>query len=79
VFRLKSQGNECRAHATRRADGRVRQGSTGPVPARRQRTPRPQMEPSRNRAAHACRVVPRSLPRVPVGPGAARKMNPCAR
>jgi len=28
------------------------------------------MEPSRNGAAHACRVVPRSLPRVPVGPGA---------
>jgi len=78
-FRLKSHVNDCHAHAAKQADGRVRQGSMGPVPARRQRTPRPQMEPSHDGAAHACRVVPRSLPRVPVGPGAARKMKPCAR
>jgi hypothetical protein len=29
------------------------------------------VEPSRNGAAHACRVVPRSLPHPPVGPDAA--------
>ena len=57
-----------RQRAVERADGNVQQGSTGPVPARGQRTPRPQMEPNRNGAAHAYRVVPRSLPRVPVGP-----------
>src|SRR5206468_1763303 len=39
-------------------------GSTGPVPARWSRTPRSQVEPSRNGAADACRVVPRSLPHV---------------
>src|SRR5439155_1496248 len=49
---------------------RVRQGSKGPVPSNRQRTQCPR--PSRNGAAHACRVVPRSLPRAPVGPGAVR-------
>src|SRR5881396_2648736 len=33
VFRLKSHVNDCRARAAQRADGRVRRGSTGPVPA----------------------------------------------
>ena len=47
-----------------------RQGSTGPFPARGRRTQCP--KPSRNGAAHACRVVPRSLPHVPGGSGAAR-------
>src|SRR6266704_3271579 len=51
-------------------DGHVRQGSKGPVPALWLRTPGAQVEPSRNGAADACRVVPRSLPRVPVGPAA---------
>jgi len=60
------------ALAPRRADWRVRQGSKGPVPSNRRRTPRALVEPGRNGAAHACRVVPRSLPRVPVGPGAVR-------
>src|SRR4030095_2708693 len=32
-------------------------GSKGPVPAKRRRTSRFQMEPSRRGAAHACRVV----------------------
>src|SRR2546422_10641653 len=51
-------------------DGHVRQGSKGPVPALWLRTPGAQVGPSRNGAADACRVVPRSLPRVPVGPAA---------
>src|SRR5439155_12150531 len=72
VSRLTSHANDCRARSAQRADGQVRQGSTGPVPARGQRTPRLQVEPSRNRAARACRVVPRSLPHLPVGPGAVR-------
>ncbi len=40
------------------------QGSTGPVPAKRQRTPRTRMEPSRRGAANARRVVRRPLPRL---------------
>ena len=39
-------------------DGRVRQGSKGLVPAYRPRTPRAWMEPSLDRVADACRVVP---------------------
>src|SRR3989442_616917 len=45
----------------------ARQGSKRPVPANWPRTPRPQMEPSRIRAASACRVVRRSLARPRAG------------
>ena len=50
------------------ADGRVRQGSKGPVPVTRRRLSRARMEPSRAGAADACRVVPRPLPHAPAGP-----------
>src|SRR5205809_5476131 len=40
------------------ADGGVRQGSTGRVPATWQRTSRAPMEPSRSGAEDACRVAP---------------------
>jgi murein hydrolase activator len=45
--------------------GDVRQGSKGPVPPNWRRTSRARVEPSRTGAAHACRVVPRSLALVP--------------
>jgi len=51
----------------------TRQGSTGPVPANRRRSPRGQVEPSRNGAADACRVVPRSLARARRRPRSRRR------
>src|SRR5438552_15144473 len=51
--------------------GGWRAGSTGPVPAKRRRTPRAEMEPSRRGAANARRVVRR--PRPPPAPPRARR------
>src|SRR5882672_2357539 len=51
--------------------GGWRAGSTGPVPIKRRRTPRAEVEPSRRGAANACRVVRR--PRPPSAPLRARR------
>src|SRR5438094_3777467 len=44
------------------------EGSTGPVPIKRRRTTRAQMEPSRRGSANACRVVRRAPPHTRAGP-----------
>ncbi len=52
------------------ADGHVRQESRAPSPPTGERTAGARMEPSRHGAANACRVVPRLLSHVSVGPAA---------
>src|SRR5438552_2036348 len=62
-----STAETSRGHLARASSG-VGEGSTGPVPIKRRRTTRAQMEPSRRGPANACRVVRRTPPPHPSQP-----------